>query len=155
MLLWAVCCMAHLQHGQHTGVRGALGTGLGLSSCTWTSTRPHFSLLTHSHLMHSNPLHQALNLMCNQLGALPAEIGALTGLRILGLKSNALTQLPDSFTRLTGLVELFITDNKLETLPAGGWCFAAVGGEQPKPATTLVCMPTPPASRAGLPTPKD
>lgn len=62
---------------------------------------------------------QALNVMGNQLTALPEDFGGMTSLLRLGLKSNQLTQLPDSFCRLTRLVELFITDNQLTTLPAG------------------------------------
>ena len=42
-------------------------------------------------------------------GAVPAEIGQLTSLRVLGLSGNQLTSLPAEIGQLTSLRELYLT----------------------------------------------
>jgi leucine-rich repeat protein SHOC2 len=51
-------------------------------------------------------------------GAVPAEIGQLTSLRLLNLRGNQLTSLPAEIGQLTFLTELNLNDNQLTSLPA-------------------------------------
>lgn len=58
-----------------------------------------------------------LELSGNQLTALPAEIGSLSGLDWLYLSGNQLTALPAEFGALTALGHLTLQGNQLTTLP--------------------------------------
>jgi leucine-rich repeat protein SHOC2 len=51
-------------------------------------------------------------------GAVPAEIGRLTSLRVLGLGLNQLTTVPAEIGQLTALEELRLYNNQLTTVPA-------------------------------------
>ena len=51
-------------------------------------------------------------------GAVPAEIGQLTSLRVLNLSDNQLTSLPAEIGQLTSLEVLDLDDNQLTSLPA-------------------------------------
>ena len=51
-------------------------------------------------------------------GAVPAEIGQLTLLKVLSLVDNQLTSLPAEIGQLTSLEELWLRDNKLTSVPA-------------------------------------
>ncbi|KAE9060189.1 hypothetical protein PF005_g31046, partial [Phytophthora fragariae] len=53
----------------------------------------------------------------HHIGSLPAEIAALTKLRVLGLAGNALTALPVELCQLTALESLYLERNRLQTLP--------------------------------------
>ena len=58
-----------------------------------------------------------LNLSDNEIRSLPAEIGALTRLKTLGLSYNRLSVLPDSISELINLERLTIGSNHLDALP--------------------------------------
>ena len=58
-----------------------------------------------------------LNLVGNQLTALPHVIGRLTNITHLILGGNRLTALPESIGRLTSLTWLTLDNNQLTTLP--------------------------------------
>ena len=51
-------------------------------------------------------------------GAVPAEIGRLTSLRVLDLRGNQLTSLPSEIGQLTSLTYLSLGYNQLTSLPA-------------------------------------
>ena len=51
-------------------------------------------------------------------GAVPAEIGRLSALRVLDLSYNQLTSLPMEIWQLTSLERLVLVDNQLTTVPA-------------------------------------
>ena len=51
-------------------------------------------------------------------GAVPAEIGQLTALRVLDLSGNQLTSLPAEIGQLTSLEVLYLANNQLTSLPA-------------------------------------
>jgi leucine-rich repeat protein SHOC2 len=51
-------------------------------------------------------------------GAVPAEVGHLSALRVLYLGFNQLTTLPAEIGQLTSLEELYLNDNLLTSLPA-------------------------------------
>ena len=55
----------------------------------------------------------------NLTGALPSEIGDLTGLLQLYIGRNLITSLPQSIGNLTSLANLFVDDNQLSSLPSG------------------------------------
>jgi len=59
-----------------------------------------------------------LRLGDNKLTSLPAEIGRLTLLRAFGLLDNQLTSLPAEIGQLTSLGSLYLSDNQLTSLPA-------------------------------------
>ena len=61
---------------------------------------------------------RVLNLGDNQLTSLPAEIGQLTSLKELDLSDNQLTSLPAEIGRLTSLTQLDLRGNQLTSLPA-------------------------------------
>ena len=68
---------------------------------------------------------RVLNLNDNKLTSLPAEIGQLTLLKVLWLDENQLTSLPAEIGQLVSLKELNLRDNKLTSLPAEiGWLTA-------------------------------
>ena len=54
-------------------------------------------------------------------GALPAEIGRLSALRVLSLGDNQLTSLPAEIGQLTALRSLWLDGNRLTSLPAEIW----------------------------------
>lgn len=58
-----------------------------------------------------------LNLSCNQLTALPSEIGNLTALTELNLFENHLTMLPPEIGELSGVTGLYLSFNQLTALP--------------------------------------
>ena len=60
---------------------------------------------------------QELDLIDNQLEALPSDLGSVVSLERLALTGNNLVSLPDSITGLTNLRELLLGENKLESLP--------------------------------------
>ena len=62
-----------------------------------------------------------LRLGDNKLTRLPAEIGRLTLLRALGLLDNQLTSLPAEIGQLTSLKVLYLGGNQLTSLPAEVW----------------------------------
>ncbi len=64
------------------------------------------------------PLLECLDLACNQLTALPPELGRLSALRGLSLDNNRLAALPPEFGRLTALTLLIPDDNPLTYPPA-------------------------------------
>ena len=51
-------------------------------------------------------------------GAVPAEVGRLSALRVLSLADNELTSLPAEIRQLTSLKELSLGDNQLTSVPA-------------------------------------
>ena len=51
-------------------------------------------------------------------GAVPAEIGRLSALRVLNLGGNQLTSLPAGIRQLTSLEQLYINYNRLTSVPA-------------------------------------
>ena len=51
-------------------------------------------------------------------GAVPAEVGRLSALRVLDLSYNQLTSLPMEIWQLTSLERLVLVDNQLTTVPA-------------------------------------
>ena len=55
---------------------------------------------------------------CELTGAVPAEIGRLTSLEVLGLNDNQLTSLPAEIWWLTSLEGLGLSSNKLTSVPA-------------------------------------
>jgi leucine-rich repeat protein SHOC2 len=59
-----------------------------------------------------------LDLIDNQLTSMPAEIGQLTSLEMLYLRGNQLTSLPAEIWQLTSLQVLGLSDNQLTTVPA-------------------------------------
>ena len=59
-----------------------------------------------------------LDLIDNQLTSMPAEIGELTSLERLYLRGNQLTSLPTEIWQLTSLQVLGLSDNQLTSLPA-------------------------------------
>ena len=59
-----------------------------------------------------------LDLIDNQLTSMPAEIGQLTSLERLYLRGNQLTSLPAEIWQLTSLQVLGLSDNQLTTVPA-------------------------------------
>jgi len=61
---------------------------------------------------------QLLGLDGNQLTSFPAEIGQLTSLKFLYLRGNRLTSLPAEIGQLTSLDNLDLHDNQLTSLPA-------------------------------------
>ena len=54
----------------------------------------------------------------NQLTSVPAEIGQLTSLELLGLGGNQLTSVPAEIGQLTSLEYLWLSGNKLTSVPA-------------------------------------
>ncbi|RKP09157.1 hypothetical protein THASP1DRAFT_10551, partial [Thamnocephalis sphaerospora] len=58
-----------------------------------------------------------LQLCCNQLRTLPAEIGHLTSLRTLDLSGNQLRRLPETIGHLERLTVLRVSRNRLQELP--------------------------------------
>ena len=61
---------------------------------------------------------QLLGLDGSQLTSFPAEIGQLTSLKFLYLRGNRLTSLPAEIGQLTSLTELNLDGNRLTSLPA-------------------------------------
>ena len=61
---------------------------------------------------------RVLQLGDNKLTSLPAEIGQLTSLMVLELRGNQLTSLPAEIGQLTSLEELNLSDNQLTSVPA-------------------------------------
>ena len=59
----------------------------------------------------------ALDLMRNQLTALPRELGQLGALRVLWLSRNQLTALPRELGQLDALEKLYLSQNQLTALP--------------------------------------
>ena len=51
-------------------------------------------------------------------GAVPAEIGRLSALRVLNLGVNKLTSLPAEIGQLTSLTGLYLDGNQLTSVPA-------------------------------------
>ena len=69
-------------------------------------------------------------------GAVPAEIGQLTSLRVLYLNNNNLTSVPAEIGQLTSLQELNLNSNQLTSLPA------ALGRTHPRWGTPHVALLT-------------
>ena len=61
---------------------------------------------------------RVLNLRANQLTSVPAEIGQLAALEELNLGNNQLTSVPAGIGQLGSLERLYLFDNKLTSLPA-------------------------------------
>jgi leucine-rich repeat protein SHOC2 len=61
---------------------------------------------------------RVLNLGGNQLTSVPAEIGQLTSLRTLTLCANQLTSVPAEIGQLTSLEKVDLSDNQLTSVPA-------------------------------------
>ena len=55
---------------------------------------------------------------CELTGAVPAEIGRLTSLEVLGLNDNQLTSVPAEIGQLTSLAALNLGNNRLTSVPA-------------------------------------
>jgi leucine-rich repeat protein SHOC2 len=66
-------------------------------------------------------------LVNNQLTSLPAEIGQLTSLDGLYLDGNQLSSLPSEIGQLTSLEELYLDGNQLTSLPAEIWQLTSLG----------------------------
>jgi leucine-rich repeat protein SHOC2 len=64
---------------------------------------------------------RVLNLNDNQLTSVPAEIGQLTALEHLDLSDNQLTSLPAEIGQLTSLKRLHLVGNQLTSMPAEIW----------------------------------
>jgi leucine-rich repeat protein SHOC2 len=62
-------------------------------------------------------------------GAVPAEIGQLTALTVLGLADNQLTSLPAEIGQLTSLMVLELRGNQLTSVPAAIHVLMAAGCE--------------------------
>ena len=69
------------------------------------------------HLLKSFNRLRRLDLVWNELTALPPEIGQLTALAQLSIHGNALTELPPEIGQLTNLAGLWLPYNRLKTLP--------------------------------------
>ena len=71
---------------------------------------------------------RVLGLDGNLLTSLPAEIWWLTSLRVLDLCRNRLTSVPAEIEQLTSLTVLGLNDNQLTSLPAEIWWLTSLEG---------------------------
>ena len=81
---------------------------IGLCSRSIVTLSPNLAILTNT---------TTLQLCCNKLTSLPAEIGYMKNLYYLSVTKNRLTSLPPTLGLLTKLVELKASNNNLVTLP--------------------------------------
>ena len=58
-----------------------------------------------------------INLTCNHIAELPAELGTLVSLTALDVSDNDITALPDVLLSLKGLTQLELYKNKITALP--------------------------------------
>ncbi|KAJ1927464.1 hypothetical protein IWQ60_002887, partial [Tieghemiomyces parasiticus] len=95
---------------RHTVTLGELTkvNSLGLCGRGFVELAPHVARLDTTYY---------LQLCCNQLITVPAELGYMRNLTVLDLARNRLTHLPAAIGYLSKLVALTLTDNYLTTLP--------------------------------------
>ena len=60
---------------------------------------------------------KTLNMACNDLFELPADINKMTSLETLDLHDNLLESLPDTICKMVALTKIDISDNKIKQFP--------------------------------------
>ena len=69
--------------------------------------------------MFANTPLEELNVGCNKLTSIPAEVGSISTLKVLWAEDNQIAEIPEALFELQKLEVLRISGNQIPTIPAG------------------------------------